>query len=130
MYSGEPSIHKDNKMSEIMETFFLYYRLVMYPLLAYTLILEGMTIIDCDAKMRKPDRTYILTALFFMMLWATSVLALIVRNNDVITTFNRYTLLPVGTILLMYLWIKIIQRCRQNKKEIKRMTEDSVYESE
>lgn len=105
-------------MSEIMTTFFLYYRLVLYPLLAYTLVLEGVTLADCEDGKTKIDRAYILTALFFMMLWATSVLALIVRNNDVITQFNRYTLLPVGTALLIYLWVRLIGRCRNLKKKI------------
>lgn len=104
-------------MIELMATFFLYYRLVLYPLLAYTLILEGLSIVDCPEG-KRIDKAYVLSALFFMMLWATSVLALIVRNNDVITVFNRYTLLPVGTILLIYLWTRLIRRCRDAKKRL------------
>lgn len=109
-------------MTEIMATFFLYYRLVLYPLLAYTLILEGFSIVDCpDGK--RMDKAYVLSALFFIMLWATSVLALIVRSNDVITLFNRYTLLPVGTVLLIYLWYRLISRCRNAKNKLIDMRE-------
>lgn len=109
-------------MNEIMATFFLYYRLVLYPMLAYTLVLEGLSVVDCpDGK--RIDKAYVLSALFFMMLWATSVLALIVRSNDVIIVFNRYTLLPVGTILLIYLWTRLIGRCRADKKRLIKLRE-------
>lgn len=95
----------------IMETFVLYIRLVLYPLLAYSLVIEGLSADDC--KDNHKGKFFIFLSFFFMMLWGSSIIYFITRNNTLVVNYNSYALLPVTTIMLIYVWYRILRRCKK-----------------
>lgn len=113
----------------IMETLVLYYRLVLYPLLAYSLVIEGMSIDDCNGNDR--NKFYILLSFFFMMLWGSSIIYYITRDNTLVVNYNTFALLPVTTIILLYIWYRILRRCKRLNDKIKSEKEkkDANYSS-
>lgn len=107
----------------MITTLLLYYRLIMYPLIAYSLVVEGLSIKDCDHDQKKSDKLYIYIAFFFVVLWCSSAIALITRDNNTVTTFNTYVLLPTGTLILFYTWLRILRRCHKIKQNLKEQKE-------
>jgi hypothetical protein len=99
----------------IMETFVLYLRLVLYPLLAYSLVIEGLSADDC--KSNHKNRIYVLFAFFFMMLWGSSIIYYITKDNVLVVNYNTFALLPVAFIILFSVWYKILTRCKRLHKE-------------
>lgn len=96
----------------IMETFVLYIRLVLYPLLAYSLVIEGLSFNDCNGNNSK-SKFYVLLSFFFMMLWGSSIIYFITRDNALVVDYNSYALLPVTFILLVSVWVRILRRCKR-----------------
>jgi hypothetical protein len=110
-------------METLMETFVLYIRLVLYPLLAYTIMVDGFSVNDCNGEERaKSKSVYMMFAFFFMMLWGSSIIYFITRNNTLVVDYNSYALLPVTTILLFTLWYRILKRCKKLHDKVKSET--------
>jgi hypothetical protein len=118
IYFGGLNTARKCDMELFMETFAFYRRLVLYPLLAYSLVIEGLSVDDCNIERHK-SRFYIMFAFFFMMLWGSSIIYFITRDNVLVVRYNSYALLPVTFIILVSIWARIITRCRKLHEDTK-----------
>lgn len=105
--------------NEILDTFGTYSRLIMWPVLSYTLIIYAWGILV--DKNREYAHVATVLSLVFMMLWGTAIIYYITKDNALMYDFGSIGLVPIGFISIIYMWVTICRSCRKKKKEAMEM---------
>lgn len=100
-----------------IETFMIYIRLVVYPILAYSLIVYGYSVLYDRCK--NESKLMVLFAIIFVLLWGSSIVYLLTRDNQLVVSYNSIGLIPVLIFATLYIWIQVIRYNRFMKKKAK-----------